>query len=227
MTYSRYAIYYTPAPGPLADFGAAWLGWDIATGTERPHPDIPGLPEPVSKITKTPRKYGFHATIKPPFRLAPETTEADLSAAAEAVCAGLSPVTLDGLRLARIGHFLALVPEGDTAALSHLAATMVKDLDHFRAPADEAELTRRRARGLSPRQEEMLTSWGYPYVLDEFRFHMTLSGGFGEDVLTRTIEAISPRIDSLLPSPFVISDMSLVGERPDGRLEIVRKLRIG
>lgn len=227
MTYSRYAIYYTPPPGPLADFGADWLGWDIATGTERPHPDIPDLPKPVSTLTKTPRKYGFHATIKPPFRLAEGTTEAQLTEAAETALAALAPVTLDGLRLAQLGHFLALVPDGDTGPLSHLAGRVVQDLDAFRAPAGEAELARRRARGLSPRQEALLTTWGYPYVMEEFRFHMTLSGGFGDEVLGPTMTAISPRITPILPRPMVLSELSLVGERDDGRLETVRKLRLG
>ena len=67
--YSRYAVYYAPAPGPFAEFTARWLGWDAATGTEREHPEVPGLPLPVAEITATPRKYGFHGTLKPPFRL--------------------------------------------------------------------------------------------------------------------------------------------------------------
>ena len=69
MTHTRYAIYYAPDPGPLADFGAAWLGWDIASGRAVAPPDIGPLPRPVEEITRTPRKYGLHATIKPPFRL--------------------------------------------------------------------------------------------------------------------------------------------------------------
>jgi hypothetical protein len=33
--------------------------------------------------------------------------------------------------------------------------------------------------GLSARQAEHLTKWGYPYVFEDFRFHMTLTAGLG------------------------------------------------
>ena len=46
----------------------------------------------------------------------------------------------------------------------------------FARPPGAAELERRRKAGLSAAQEKMLLRWGYPYVLDEFRFHLTLTG---------------------------------------------------
>ena len=48
---------------------------------------------------------------------------------------------------------------------------MISDL-----PAAPEELKKRRGAGLSSRQELMLTTWGYPYVMEEFRFHLTLTG---------------------------------------------------
>lgn len=223
MTYTRYAIYYTPAPGPLADFGARWLGWDIETGAPRDHPDMPALPTPVSEITETPRKYGFHATIKPPFHLAAGCSEADLLAAARQACATRPPVTLDGLRLTRIGGFLALVPIGDTTALADLAAAMVRDLDPFRADPSEAELARRRRRRLTDRQDAMLRQWGYPYVMEEFRFHMTLSGSLPGDMAEAVARHLAPLVDSVTAGPLAISDLSLVGELPTGRLKLVQR----
>ena len=224
MTHTRYAIYYPPAPGPLADFGARWLGWDIAEGRARAHPALRPLSRPVEEITRTPRKYGFHATVKPPFRLAPGTTSEDLTEAARALCASCAPVTLDGLRLARIGRFLALVPVGDTQALAGLAATMVRDLDRFRAPAEPAELARRRGKGLSERQDALLLQWGYPYVMEEFRFHMTLSGSLSEDLAAETAGVLEAGFESILSGQVKIADLSLVGERPDGCFEIVHRL---
>ena len=224
MTYTRYAIYYAPNPGPLADFGARWLGWDIETATERPHPDIPGLPRPAAEITRTPRKYGFHGTIKPPFHLAPGRTEDELIAAAESMSAAQPPVTLDGLRLAQLGRFLALVPVGDTDALAALAASMVRDLDPFRAPASAEELARRRARRLSDRQEALLMQWGYPYVMEEFRFHITLTGPLPEDETTQVADCLRPEITPLLPEPVTIDSLCLLGELENKRLRIVRRL---
>src|SRR5680860_502518 len=95
--FCRYAIYYTPAPGPLAQFGAAWLGHDIASGTPMAHSQgIEGLPAPIAELSKAPRRYGFHATIKPPFRLSPGASQEALIRAVEQFCADQPPVTLDG-----------------------------------------------------------------------------------------------------------------------------------
>ncbi|MEL7260424.1 MAG: DUF1045 domain-containing protein [Pseudomonadota bacterium] len=213
--FKRYAIYYTPAPGSaLADFGAAWLGWDSATGRAVAHPDAAGLD--VAAITGTPRKYGFHGTIKPPFRLAEGQTADALAAELAALCADAAPVTLDGLTLARLGKFLALVPDGDAAALAHLAARAVQELDHFRAPATDAELAKRRAARLSPAQDALLVQWGYPYVLDEFRFHLTLSGRLEADVAAAAEKALTPMLAELSLRPYGITGLTLLGEDEDG-----------
>lgn len=74
MSFARFAIYYVPSKGHLADFGASWLGWDIVEARDVPQPDVPGLRD----ITMKPRKYGFHGTLKPPFRLKEGQTQASL-----------------------------------------------------------------------------------------------------------------------------------------------------
>ncbi|MEL6600002.1 MAG: DUF1045 domain-containing protein, partial [Pseudomonadota bacterium] len=117
--FDRYAVYFTPG-GDLARVGAAWLGWDLSTGATVPHPDVPGID--VEAATRTPRKYGLHATIKPPFRLAEGRTVEGLAKDLEAFCRAQPPVTFEGLALSRLGRFLALLPEGDQTHLSALAA---------------------------------------------------------------------------------------------------------
>lgn len=227
LNYQRYAIYYICPPGPLADFGAAWLGWDVETGAEVAHPEVAGLPAPVAEITATPRKYGFHGTIKPPFRLAGGRSAEALVEEATALCARLAPVTLDALALSPLGHFLALTPRGDASALATLAAACVEGLDDFRAPAGEAELARRRSRGLSPRQEENLRTWGYPYVMEDFRFHMTLSGRLSPEALEATAAALEPVIPPLVPVPYPITEMALVGAEADDRFRLIKRLPLG
>ncbi|WP_375691032.1 DUF1045 domain-containing protein [Pseudooceanicola sp. LIPI14-2-Ac024] len=222
--FERYALYYLCPPGPLADFGASWLGWDVAKGVSVPHPEVAGLPRPVEDITATPRKYGFHGTIKPPFRLAEDRSFAALEAEATALCARLAPVTLEGLALTPLGHFLALTPAGDAADLACLAAACVEGLDDFRRPAGEAELARRRSRGLSPRQEANLTRWGYPYVMDDFRFHMTLSGRLSAEDLAATAAALDPVVTPLLSAPYEITEMALVGADAEDRFHLVKRL---
>ncbi|SNR34827.1 DUF1045 domain-containing protein [Puniceibacterium sediminis] len=226
MTFTRYAIYYTLPPGPLASFGAAWLGWDAANGLPCPPPDIPGLPAPAHDITATPRKYGLHGTIKPPFRLATGTTPAQLKTAFANLCATQPRITLDALALTRLGRFLALTPTGDTSALSDLAAQAVQQLDPFRAPPTDAELQRRNPASLSPRQRELLALYGYPYVLEAFRFHITLTGRLAPDALSATESALRPQLAPLLSAPFHIDALTLCGEDSEGRFHELDRLSL-
>lgn len=223
MQFRRFAIYYTPPKGGLATFGAHWLGWDIETGRAMPHPEISGLPRAVAELTATPRKYGLHGTIKPPFRLANGSTRQGLENAMETLASRLSPVTLDGLALNRIGSFLALTVQGDQTPLADLAGAVVKDLDAFRAPPTEAELTRRRQSRLSPRQEALLTQWGYPYVMDEFRFHITLTGRLARGEAEQVQTALTPHLAPLLPVPFTVTDLTLVGEDDAGMFHEIQR----
>ncbi|MEO1421869.1 MAG: DUF1045 domain-containing protein [Pseudomonadota bacterium] len=212
--FDRYAVYFTPG-GDLARVGAAWLGWDLSTGATVPHPDVPGID--VEAATRTPRKYGLHATIKPPFRLAEGRTAEGLAKDLEAFCSAQPPVTLEGLALSRLGRFLALLPEGDQTHLSALAAAVVREFDAYRAPAGSEELARRRKAGLSTAQEANLLAWGYPHVMDQFRFHITLSGALDPARLTAVENVLTPMLSGVLPRPFRVGSLTLAGEQSDGR----------
>ncbi len=218
--YQRYAIYYTPPAGALADFGARWLGWDMAGGKAMAHPLLDGLPEPLDEITQTPRRYGFHATMKPPFRLS-EGALAALQDGFASLCQNQPPVALEGITLARLGRFLALVPCGASPALTHLAAACVRDLDAFRAPMSEEELERRRTARLSPEEEANLIRWGYPYVMEGFRWHMTLTGKLPKAQVLELEKVLHPHIAPLLEGSFFIDALSLVGEDAEGRFHLI------
>jgi putative phosphonate metabolism protein len=179
---ARFAIYAAPGTGPADAVGAGlreraeqWLGRGI-TG-DRVTPGVPAgwTRAAVDAITVDARRYGFHATLKAPFRLAAGRTAAELDAAVARYAAGRPGAEVPRLSLARLGGFFALVPGAEAAELRTLADEVVSGLDQFRAPATEAEIARRDPARLAPRQRELLAAWGYPYVLDEFRFHMTLT----------------------------------------------------
>lgn len=223
--FDRYAIYFTPKPGPLADFGAHWLGWDLVTGTEVTHPQVEGID--VATLTQTPRKYGFHGTIKAPFRLASGTSFAALTEATAQFCATRPAFNLTGLRVASLGRFLGLIPDGDAGPLNELAGAAVTKLDPFRAPLTEADLKRRRASGLSPTEDTFLVQWGYPYVLDLFQFHMTLSGSLDAARLAQTQTALAPLLAPILPRPFRIDSLTLCGEDASGRFHQIERFGLG
>ena len=87
----RFAIYFVPAAASaLYRFGASVLGYDCYTGEAIAHPQA--LPEAEwAKLTAEPTTYGFHATLKAPFRLRREFEPRDLLAAAQALAASLPP----------------------------------------------------------------------------------------------------------------------------------------
>ncbi|WP_368904348.1 DUF1045 domain-containing protein [Taklimakanibacter lacteus] len=176
----RYALYYAPAPDTLFHrLGSEWLGRDAWTGEALRQPAI----EDLASLTAEPRRYGFHATLKAPFELA--KTRRELTAFARDFAARQAPVMLPKLRLAVLDGFLALIPDVETDQLQQLAACCVMDFDSFRGPLHQDEIARRHRAGLSQRQNRLLLNWGYPHVLDQFRFHMTLSRKLGAAGLVR------------------------------------------
>jgi putative phosphonate metabolism protein len=169
---ARLALYWAPElDDPLHRLGSAWLGRDAESGAALPQPTLPGLD--IAELTADPRGYGLHATLKPPFRLAVSWAEA--MAAAAALAARLAPFDLPPLAVRDLHGFLALRETAPCPMLQALADACVEALDPCRAPLPESELARRRKAGLSPRQEALLERWGYPYVFEEWRFHVTLT----------------------------------------------------
>ncbi|WP_133251590.1 DUF1045 domain-containing protein [Zavarzinia aquatilis] len=173
----RYALYWAPpVASPLHRLGSQWLGRDAETGAPAAQPLLPPItPERFAEITAEPRGYGFHATLKPPMRLRDGISPDDFIEAARGIVAGIKTFAAPPLKVGRIGGFLALVPAGDMAPWRALADPLVAGLDEFRAPPTAAEIEKRKKHPLSPAQDALLARWGYPYVFDEWRFHMTLS----------------------------------------------------
>jgi len=175
--YPRYAIYYAPDPGSVLDrFGAELIGYDAHQAIDVPFPAGMELPEDWHGITRDPRKYGFHATLKAPMALAPGRSESELLIACESFAAIPRAIPVIEPVVDSIDGFLAVIPSGPCPALQDLAADCVRGFDGFRAPLTEQDRARRNPSKLTPRQCEYLDRWGYPYVFEEFRFHMTLTG---------------------------------------------------
>lgn len=226
----RYALYVVPRPEcALARFGATWLGWDIETGSDVSPPETAGLPSAVhAVVTREPRHYGFHGTLKAPFRLLEGWTEGDLLAAAATFAEHRVPLTVPAPSLESLASFLALQPSASSAELDALASDCVVWFERFRAPLTAAELSRRRRGALSSAQDELLVRWGYPFVFGEFRFHMTLTGSLDVSLRARVSAALAPRLAELLDAPFDISDLVLCVEpEPQERFRVLRRFPLG
>lgn len=218
-SFRRFAVFYAPPQGSeLARAGAKWLGWDAAEGVPLPQPEL-GLD--MARTTQTPRKYGLHGTLKPPMRL---TTTADsFLDAVETFAQTRAPVAFGPLRLRTLGSFLAIVPERQTEALVTLAADIVQSLDPFRAAPTDTELARRREAGLTPNQDALLTAWGYPYVMEEFRFHITLSGKLEKVMMQDAFRAADAWFAPALAEQHSLSELAVFGEDAQGMFHIVNR----
>jgi putative phosphonate metabolism protein len=174
---ARVALYYAPASDDeLTILGNTWLGRDPVTGAPVAQPKL----DRIEEITAEPRRYGFHATLKPPMRLPNGQTWTDFMIGLRSAATTLAPFDLPRLAVHDLRGFLALRETTPCPPLQALADACVERLDRFRAPPSEAELARRRTARLSPEQDAMLTRWGYPYVFDTWFFHMTLTRRLSE-----------------------------------------------
>lgn len=214
----RYAIYFTPPPdAPLTRLAASWLQRDPFGGAVPAFPSDVGLSaEEAWPLTAEPRRYGFHATLKAPFRLAPGHDEAALARAFEAFCIAQPGFDMPRLVVRPLGSFLALVPEFPSAALDRLAADAVLAFEPFRAPLSDTEIARRRPERLSVSERENLLRWGYPYVFADFRFHMTLTGPLQDQQVPKLRESLQALFGPELSRPGRASGLALFAEPTSG-----------
>ena len=202
----RAALYWAPeVDDPLHALGATWLGRDPETAATLPQPAIPGFD--LAEATAEARRYGLHATLKAPFRLAqpfPALREAVLRLAA-----GTEPFALPPLSLESFGGFLALREAAPCPALHHLADEAVRQLDPCRAPLSEAERARRRPERLDARRRENLDRWGYPEVFEDWRFHVTLTRRLLPEEEARVRPVLERHLGDIPARPRRITSVSL------------------
>lgn len=195
----RYAIYYVPVRGSeLNRFGEALLGYDAFNGEDLPFPEgvVEAAPD-WHELTADPRKYGFHATLKAPFALAPGKSEVELFVACGAFTATRRAIPVVKPVVGSISGFIAVIPAEPPPELIQLAADCVMAFNSFRAPLTDADRARRNPSRLTPAQREHLDRWGYPYVMEDFRFHMTLTGRLGSERREGVLAMLKERFSAL------------------------------
>jgi hypothetical protein len=226
---TRYALYLAPPPeSALWRFGCRVLGRDAATGESIEGYAPPGFsPEGWSEIAAEPRRYGFHATLKAPFYVRDGRTVGELEARVEALAASFTAFDLGALRASALkpgggeSGFVALTPAARLAELAALESRALRELDVFRAPPSEAEIGRRRPDRLSERQRNYLNAWGYPYVLEEFRLHFTLTGAVAAPEALRV--QLAEDFASEVPDPSFAVDAVVLFEQPEGEAFRIRR----
>lgn len=209
--FPRYAIYFAAgADNALSRFGAELLGYDAYTGDELPFPpEATRIAPDWRDISSDPRKYGYHATLKAPMALAPGTTEVELVAACATFASKARPIPVIRPVVDSISGFIAVIPTEPVEALQELAADCVREFDSFRPALTAEDRARRRPEKLSERQRDYLDRWGYPYVMEEFRFHMTLTGRLDAERRGPIVEMLRARFAGLKLETLAIDRIAL------------------
>ena len=218
----RVAVYAAPRGGTSWHRRAAeWMGYDPITSRAVRRTDVLPVDELVD-LTATASVYGFHATLRSPFALAEGVEVAGVLGAVDRAAAGAAP-TAPRLEIGRLAGFAAFVPDRASDALAAIERACVTELDPVVRPLDDEGLARRRRAGLSPRQDELLVRWGYPYVLDEFRFHMTLTRRLDDAETDRVLAAARTHFGALDGSAFPLDDLVVLTQRDGARfVELTR-----
>lgn len=231
MTAARYAIYFAPdSEDPLWRFGCGVLGYDAASGRESASPPPDGVDErDWASLIASPRRYGFHATLKAPFAPAPGLDEATVCAALDVFAARHRPFEAPPLRTVLHHGYVTLVPDTACEPLDRFAEACVRELDHLRAPHSETDLARRLEAPLSARQRGHLARFGYPYVLEDFQFHMTLAGPCAPQTAETVRTALAARFAAEVPAgPFAVAGVALFAEPARGApFRLVHKAALG
>ena len=210
----RVAVYYAPElDDPLWTAGNRWLGRDPETGATLSRPQLTGIPN----LTNEPALYGLHATLKPPMRLAPGAAYEDFMASVSEVAARLQAFPLPPLAVENLDGFLALREQEPSPELQALADSVVTDLDGFRAQPEAAELARRRQHGLTEAEEAMLVRWGYPYVFQLWRFHITLSRRLDEAEMAEARPVAEAYFAEALNLPRRLTSLAVFTQRAPGQ----------
>lgn len=212
----RYAVYFCPAAGSELDaFGREWLSTET----------VPGIaPERLRTLTANVRRYGWHATLCAPFALAEPASYDDLRRIVADIAQHASVIELP-LHLDRLGAFLALRPSVDEDDVKALSEHCVLRLNALRAPGTEAAW-QRRAPLLDETELALFREYGYPYVLDRYRFHMTLSAPASDIEEQALREWLSPKLANLTPAR--IDALTICCEKEPGQpFEQIERMPFG
>ena len=168
-----------------------------------------------ASATKIPSAYGLHATFKAPFRIKEDVSPFSLQEALQAFCASRKAPGTGRLTLGGHQHYLTMVLKEKEADVDWLAAEVVTKFDRFRAPLTDEDRKAREIEDMTPRQAALLEQFGYPYVLSDFRFHISLAGPLSEPELDEVTRALAPRVEPMLSEPLEIEGLTLLGEPED------------
>jgi hypothetical protein len=223
--YKRYAIYYVPSENSELDlFGKCWLGWDPYKGVETTKSDLSKLPsfKKFSSLVLTPKQYGFHGTIKAPFKLKNEYTYNDLENKVREISKQIHSFYFDQLIIKKLGNFIGLIPTNNLK-VNAVSNKFVEELDYLRDELSESEIKKRKPHKLTSNQKQMLFKWGYPYVFDEFKFHLTLTSKLNVVEIDDVLRSLQNILKQVNLNKISFNNICIFGQKSDEKFYFVQR----
>ncbi len=226
--YSRFAIYYAPPKGSvLEEFGKYWFGWDplvakFINNKQRINYlnrfGIKNLKSIDNNILMA-KKYGFHGTLIPPFKLNNNYNRKKLFKKIEVVAKKYKKFNFYKFKLKKIDNFYAFVQSKKNNNINKLSNRLVRELFKFRSPLTKKEIDRRNPSKLSKLQLSILYKWGYPYLMSQFNFHMTLASEVSGNKLYFELKKIEKNKEIILNETNDFDKIYIFGENQKGMFE--------
>ena len=226
--YSRYAIYYAPPKeSSLEEFGRYWFGWDplnaklINNKHRINYLNRFGIKNLINidKNVLIPKKYGFHGTLIPPFKLNKNYSTNTLFKKTEEIAKKFKKFKFYKFKLKKINNFYAFVQNKKNNNINKLSNRLVRELFKFRSPLTKKEIDRRNPSKLSKLQLSILYKWGYPYLMSEFNFHMTLASEVTGNKLYSELKKIEKNKEIILNEINNFDKIYIFGENQKGMFE--------
>ena len=226
--YSRYAIYYAPPKeSSLEEFGRYWFGWDplnakLINNKQRINYlngfGIKNLKN-IDKNVLIAKKYGFHGTLIPPFKLNKNYSTNLLFKKTEDIAKKFKKFKFYKFKLKKMNNFYAFVQNKKNNNINKLSNRLVRELFKFRSPLTKKEIDRRNPSKLSKLQLNILYKWGYPYLMSEFNFHMTLASEVTGNKLYLELKKIERNKEIILNEINNFDKIYIFGENQKGMFE--------
>ena len=226
--YSRFAIYYAPTKGSgLEEFGKQWFGWDpldakfINKKQRINYLNRFGIKnlKNIDKNVLIAKKYGFHGTLIPPFKLNKNYSTNTLFKKTEDIAKKFKKFKFYKFKLKIINNFYAFIQNKKNSDINKLSNRLVKELFKFRSPLTKKEIDKRNPSKLSKLQLNILYKWGYPYLMTEFNFHMTLASEVTGNKLYSELKKIEKKKEIILNEINNFDKIYIYGENQKGMFE--------
>lgn len=233
--YKRVAIYFLPKKNSsLENFGKNLLGRDInkkrkISLTRRQKYFINRrftYFDELKDYCEKPAKYGFHATLKAPFRLKRNVKTKDFYDVISHIAAQHSRFKIKGLKIVYRKKFTFITSRKEIKSLINLENDLVKHLDTFRAELNKTEIKKRNPDSLTFKQNKYLKEWGYPFVLDQFKFHMTLMNQNNNKLSNKQKLELEKLIYKISNNLLEFNEISLLGENKNGYFEEIKRFKL-